>query len=73
MNSLTKAMIRRQLWSVLSSIQASVELLATDELQAGDEFLDEGDDLQAALERLELPALVELLAPVELLAKGKAP
>ncbi len=57
----------------MSSIQASVELLATDELQAGDEFLDEGDDLQAALERLELPALVELLAPVELLAKGKAP
>ena len=70
---MTKAMIRRQLWSVLSSIQASAELLATDELQAGDEFLDEGDDLQAALERLELPALVELLAPVELLAKGKAP
>ena len=73
MNSLMPAMTPRQLWSVLSSIQASVALLAADELQAGDEFLDEGDDLQAALERLELPALAELLAPVELLAKGKAP
>ncbi len=66
MNSLTPAMIRRQLWSVLSSIQASVALLAADELQAGDEFLDDGDDLQAALEHLELPASVELLATLEL-------
>ena len=64
--SLTKATIGRQLWSVLSSILASVELLAVDELQAGDELLDDGDDLQAALEHLELPASVELLATLEL-------
>ena len=49
-------MIRTKLGSV--SRQASAELLAEDERP------EEGDDPQAALERLEFPVSAELLATV---------
>ena len=40
---------------------ASIEFLATVELPAEDDLRDEGNDLQAVPERLELPASAELL------------
>ncbi len=60
-----KGMVRTKLGSV--SKQASAELLAEDE------HPEEGDDPQAALERLELPAFVELLAAIEPLAEDESP
>ena len=52
---------------------ASIEFLATVELPAEDDLRDEGNDLQAAPERLELPASAELLTTVELLAEDELP
>ncbi len=80
-NSFTKAMTCRQLWSVSSSRpwlsswhRLSLELLAKGKAPlAEDELLDAGDDPQAALERLELQASVELPTTVELLAEDEFP